>query len=316
MTVLSFDEMKVCSTYEYDRKNYEILGPHHYMQVVMARGLFSKWKQVIYVDFDAKMTKNVMENIVTRLQNVGYPVVAIVCDCGGSNIGLWRDLGINLENVYFINPVNGEKIFVFADAPHLLKLLRNWLLDTGFTLEDGTVINKLPLEALVKQTDTEVSSFYKVREKHLTCKKSERQNVTLAAQLLSHTTAVALKRYRPGPSSILAEHLADFVGLVNRWFDVFNSFSVETKQHGKRPYGFELEDQNEILNEAIRVFGSMRCNGKTTLQTFQKGIIMSCTSLKLLMEELRAKYSVKYILTHRLNQDVLENFFSQVNFLI
>lgn len=33
---------------------------------------------------------------------------------------------------------------MFADAPHLLKLIRNWLLDTGFALKQG-VITKQPL---------------------------------------------------------------------------------------------------------------------------------------------------------------------------
>lgn len=32
-TVLSYDEVKVSSLYEYDRKNDEIMGPHSYMQV-------------------------------------------------------------------------------------------------------------------------------------------------------------------------------------------------------------------------------------------------------------------------------------------
>lgn len=39
-TVLSFDEMKVASAYEYDQKEDEVVGPHSYMQVIMARGLF------------------------------------------------------------------------------------------------------------------------------------------------------------------------------------------------------------------------------------------------------------------------------------
>ena len=37
--VLSFDEMKVCKILEYDPAADEIMGPHNYIQVVMARGL-------------------------------------------------------------------------------------------------------------------------------------------------------------------------------------------------------------------------------------------------------------------------------------
>jgi len=55
----------------------------------------------------------------------------------------------------------------------------------------------------------------------------------------------------------------------------------------------------------------MRCNGKNTLQTFQKGILISITSTKL-FEDLKQKYNIDYILTHRLNQDSLESFFSTI----
>lgn len=40
ITVLSFDEMKINSLYEYDQNNDEIIGPYSYMQVIMVRGLF------------------------------------------------------------------------------------------------------------------------------------------------------------------------------------------------------------------------------------------------------------------------------------
>ena len=62
-TVLSFDEMKVESIYEYDPAVDEILGPHKYLQVIMARGLFKNWKQIIYVGFDKKMTKEIYDEI-------------------------------------------------------------------------------------------------------------------------------------------------------------------------------------------------------------------------------------------------------------
>lgn len=307
VTILSFDEMKVYSMYEYDQKGDEVVGPHSYMQVVMARGLFSKRKQVVYVGFDQKMTKSILEDIVTHLYNISFNVVGIVSDCGGTNIGLWKELNITTEKVYFQNPVSKSKIYVFADAPHLLKLTRNWLIDTGFTLGDSTIINKTQLEALIAQTDTEVSSCYKLRQKRLNCRQSERQNVSLAAQLLSPSTAMALKHYGPGPSSKLANDVGNFIEMCNAWFDIMNSFYVNANIHTKKPNGLDLERQNEIIS----CFQAIGCTGKTVLQTFQKGLLISCQSLQLLFQDLKEKYDIKYILTHRLNQDVLENFFSQ-----
>lgn len=62
---------------------------------------------------------------------------------------------------------------------------------------------------------------------------------------------------------------------------------------------------------------AMKCFNKknelqNSLQIFQKGILMSITSLKLLRTKMYEKFGFTYILTHRLNQDCLENFFCQV----
>jgi hypothetical protein len=59
VTVLNFDEMKVHSTHEFDKIRDETIIPHSQMQV-MVRGLFSNWKQPVYVDFDQKMTQNIL----------------------------------------------------------------------------------------------------------------------------------------------------------------------------------------------------------------------------------------------------------------
>ena len=130
VTVLSFDETKVSYEYEYDQKEDEVIGPHNYMQVVMARGLFNNWNQPVYVGFDQKMTKTLLETIITTLHNVNYIVVACVSDCGGGNLGLWKELGITMEKTHCLHPVTGENIYFFADAPHLLKLIqlirRHW----------------------------------------------------------------------------------------------------------------------------------------------------------------------------------------------
>lgn len=61
----------------------------------------------------------------------------------------------------------------------------------------------------------------------------------------------------------------------------------------------------------------MKCFNKKSelqesLQIFQKGILMSIQSLKGLREEVHKKFGFKYILTHRTNQDCLENFFCQM----
>jgi hypothetical protein len=73
--------------------------------------------------------------IITKLHKISYNVVACVSDCGGSNVGLSKELGVDINNTSFKHPVSDNHIYMFADAPHLLKLFRNWLLDARFSPE-------------------------------------------------------------------------------------------------------------------------------------------------------------------------------------
>jgi len=41
----------------------------------MARGIASKWKQPIFVDFDTKITKQILIDIIDGLNQIGFKVV-------------------------------------------------------------------------------------------------------------------------------------------------------------------------------------------------------------------------------------------------
>jgi len=94
------------------------------MQIIMARGLAAPWKHSVMVDFDTKMTKSILFNIIEKLDMIEYKVICCVCDCGGGNLGLLKELEINCEQPVFYIP-SGRKIVCVPDSPHLLKLVRN-----------------------------------------------------------------------------------------------------------------------------------------------------------------------------------------------
>jgi len=75
-------------------------------------------------------------------------------------IGLWKKLNISFDNTYFSHPITND--YYFADAPHLLKLIRNWLIDTGFVLSDGSNVDSTPLKELLKLTNSEVFICHKL----------------------------------------------------------------------------------------------------------------------------------------------------------
>lgn len=302
--------------YEYDRAADRIVGPHNQIQVIMARGLTASWKQPVFIDFDKKLTADILYSVIISLQEAGYQVVACVGDCGGGNLGLWKELGISVTKSHFSHPVLMEcNIYYFPDAPHLLKLLRNWLLDSEFSWPSGLIVNKKPIVDIINTvSSTEVRSCHRLSVLHVTCEKTQRQKVRLAAELLSHTTATAIRKYS---SLDCAQATADFIESINSWFDLMNTYVPNKHLSVIRPskcaYGLALMAQNKILDSLLETITEMRCSGKTTLQVFQKGIIISINSTKELHSYLNKKYSnVEYILTHKLNQDCLEIFFSQI----
>ena len=90
--VIYFDELKVRTVYEYE---YNPSGDMvresiEYVQVAMAPGLKTSWKQPIYFAFDKKMTQDIIFQIITSLTSATYTVVAIVLDMAPNPIVVER----------------------------------------------------------------------------------------------------------------------------------------------------------------------------------------------------------------------------------
>lgn len=215
--------MKCKSLFQYNKTLDSVMRPSSQMQTIMVRGLFAKYKQPIYINFDEKMTPCLLDSICTKLHKVGFNVVGFVGDNGGSNFGMWTSCGVSYINSTIKHSETGQSIYMFSDTPHLLKLLRNWFIDGGFLLQDGTELNQAPIRELLK-TNTEISPIYKLSTQHLELTKTERQNVSKAAELISHTVAASLRRNFLNDDVV--EKLAAFIELVNNWFDIMNSYSI------------------------------------------------------------------------------------------
>lgn len=143
LCVLSFDEMYVSNRVDIDKKDEQKIGPHKSCQTIMARGLLKNWKQPVYYKFDQQMTVEIINQIISKLYDVGFIVTAIVCNMGPGNRKLISLYNISDKNCHFSHPANSTlKVYVFADAPHLIKLVRNHILDNGLNIE-GHCINRL-----------------------------------------------------------------------------------------------------------------------------------------------------------------------------
>lgn len=127
----------------------------------MARGLRGSWKQSIFYNTDFKIDKDTLLFLIHELYKIGFTVVVAVSDLGPENQTLWRSIGISPQTLYFKHPSDEEKIVcVFADVPHLLKLLRNHFVDNGVVLKEKILkMNMVEELMLLSKSDLNITKI-------------------------------------------------------------------------------------------------------------------------------------------------------------
>lgn len=192
--ILMADEMKVYTKYEYCKKTDTTLDPAKYVQVMFMKCLFQSLKQPIRYNYDETITKELLFETIHKVHAAGFRVRVIDNDLGKRNISLWNELGVSYEKPYFTNPVDGKIVYCYADTPHLMKLVRNWILD-GILVIDGVAIDDAPLWEMLKMAEkNQLKTCHKLNREQLTVAGPARQKVSPATKLLSHTNAMAMNR--------------------------------------------------------------------------------------------------------------------------
>ena len=305
--ILSFDEMKIDKTVSYDKSSDTIYDAHNYVQVALIRSITSNWKQPIFYNFDCPMTVKLLREIINELETIGFKVHAIVSDLGPTNQRLFKELNVDHNKPYFINPNDPtRKIHVFCDVPHLLKLIRNNLIDNGIESPYG-FINIHPIKEALNYQSGDLKLCPKLSQNIIYVKGIFRQKVKLAAYLLSESTHNLLE-YLGSKNLIKNEWkpTSKFVKIIDQWFDIMNSSKIFGRKDINNAFR-NKGDQLEVIQNVIDLFSKCKCRGK--LYPFMKGVLMSSKSLLNLFSDLNSIYGVKYIMTSKLNQDVLEEAF-------
>ena len=281
----------------------------------------------MYHAFDEEMTKPLLDSIIKRIESEGFRIQGITFDLG--NKKLTSQLKFQ-TNHFFINPYDKSRnVFMFPDVPHLIKLARNHVFDTGFKVpsEDG---NLVPLvkqdfeDVLAKNRGSELRTAFNLSRAHLDVKGSQRQRVRLAVQVLSSTVAQEMLQLGPDTNEYKAKHKA--VKLFNDWFDVMNAKSRNDKNPLSRGMSPDANATNQLkILDKMEAF-LLRFHVMDTpereyrpkaKQPWQYGIMCSIKSTKALYQQLVVETGspFKFLLTAKLNQDCLENLFSRLRAL-
>ncbi len=231
-----------------------------------------------------------------------------------------RELRVTPTQPWFFTK-SGKKIIFLYDPPHPIKAVRNNLMNYDFHF-GGKVASWQDVKNLYdRDSSLSIRCCPKLTDKHINPNGFTKMKVKLATQVLSYTVAAAISTYVSlGAMPASAAGTAEFITAFDKIFDCLNSSSVKCA-HGKL-HRTALSDSSVHLkfltDEAIPFLSSLKVINRTTgadaTNTLRclKGFQITLQGILALWSELRSAHSFKFLLTRRLNQDPLENFFGTV----
>ncbi|KAF2891722.1 hypothetical protein ILUMI_14451 [Ignelater luminosus] len=168
--------------------------------------------------------KSITLNCIEKLQiQSGANVRAVVSDQGSNFKELVKSLGISAEKPYFI--VNEKKFYYFYDVPHLIKSVRNNILQYDITFKDNKGATWKHIQAFYKSYECKPLRLApKLTHMHINSNNFQKMRVKYAVQVFNESVAggfstfVSFKALLGG-----AAGTAEFLEKFDKLFDLFNS---------------------------------------------------------------------------------------------
>ena len=303
--------------------------------VFMLVAVNSNWKcpcgYVLIDTLSGDQRARLLKRCLALSNDYNIKVHSVTFDGDKINFSAVKHLGANMDILskkykpFFLHPTTKEKVFVLPDRCHTLKNIRNAFEHYGmlFNKEAATISWKY-LERLHSIQEAEGSRIgNKVMKKHIKFKENI-MNVKLATQTLSRSVADSLlylknsKTY--GQEFCHVDATAEFCKMVNDSFDVLNCRSRYSRRFESHKVPIDVNTKETLRSyvEEIKTYllALELENGRTVVRSGRRcgfiGMITSLSNVLDLFDLLHEKYQLKYLLTYKLLQDHIENFFSTI----
>jgi DNA transposase THAP9 len=330
------DEVSIMKTLEYNKvldeiEGYEDLGTlgrknklGSHALVVMVRGLYNNWKLPLCYFFTGSGVKGddlviIIEDCIKQILDLDLLPTCIICDQGTQNRRMYTLLGGNEDQPS--TTICGKKIFLIYDMPHLIKSVRNNLLSGNFQINTNKIVSlndiRMAYEIDIKNM---VRAMIKITPTHLNPNPFQKMNCKLAIQLFSHSVSATIKTcIATGEiKSQSAINTANFIEVVNNMFDSANSKILNDPNPNRKPLCTRnpqvmenLEKANKLFKNSIKICHKMKT---TSTPPCFVGIVWTTTAIRQLYESEKLAMmnpnKEYFLMTNRLTQDALENFFS------
>ena len=187
--------MNLGDNIEHDEKATEVL-------VLMIVGLQGHWKAPVAHFFTRTLQASTQQQLVlhtiSSLREIGVQVCAITMDGHATNVAMCSLLGCQLDpskrmKTYFFMDCSSEPIYVFMDACHMIKLVRNTLQACRVIKAPGGTVKWNYIELLHhQQQDLGLRVANKLSNRHIDFQK-QKMKVNLAVHTISSSVAKALQ---------------------------------------------------------------------------------------------------------------------------
>lgn len=310
----------------------------------MFGGLYGRWKQVVAYYFtpnsyDGALLKPILLTIIEKAETIGLKVHSVTSDMGPINRVMWNAFQIGVSRYSTIqNSIphpqdTTRRLFFLADAPHLLKNLKNSLLSnkvitlpenfrTLYNLEFPTVECEHLNDLLQLQENVELKLTPKININDLNCNTFGKMKVNKARNMFSSDVSSALKFLAKEKSKTEYMSTAWFINMAWKWFTVVTARSPKVAL-GIMEDETSLEKYNDtvlFLENIIDLFRHIHIGigdkskgtntGKLHFKPVQAGILITTKSVIELSDYLLTEREYQFVLTGRLTQDCVENLFS------
>jgi len=329
------DEMTIKQCLQYSKKYDVIEGFENLGQlgrtakiaksalVFMIRGLYKSWKVPLAYFLSRTPVKPdhiqiLFQTAIEKLIQCGLQPKVVISDQGSNNRSAFTKLQVTSTKPYFF--CGKEKIIVLFDTPHLLKSLRNNFLNHDFQCNKKIFSSEdLQKTYEIDTKNNTAQALCRLTIDHLEPDNFSKISVKLAAQFFSHSVSSTIKTViQTGElMSPTAEDTASFIELVNNVFDVLNSRQLFNNNPLKTALTKSTSTESfNILLEAGKCFKSLKqvpthCRGRCMSRPYCfEGMVQTINGVMELFSDEKEKDEFSHLLTNRLNQDPLENFFS------
>ncbi|XP_059474642.1 DNA transposase THAP9 isoform X1 [Neocloeon triangulifer] len=343
----SFDDMSVKKQLDFDNSRvwgYADMGTKEgekpivdveakvaqYARVILATAINGRWKwpcALYFVDsLNAVDSAKILNDCILKVEATGAKVLSVTFDGTPTNIATANELGAKLnvhENPqhYFPNPTDKNRpIYVFLDACHMIKLVRNCfgskIIYSGKGKIDFTYVRKLHNF----QIQQGLHLANKLRNKHINYHQNK-MKVPIAVQTLSQSVADSIKflMHKGHKDFEKAEATVEFLEMFDSLFDICNSRNPKTLGKKAPVERKNHKEWSTFFNTVTEYIKSLKLeNGVSILRsksfTGFFGFIVCMRSISSLYENFIKggkgnKEMLGYLLTYKFSQDHLEMFF-------